>query len=59
MKNEQDKIIKAREFCQKVKELANEYGLSFFVVTDIKWELENGSDPYEDWGKDKGVDPNE
>ena len=32
MKNEQDKIIKAREFCQKVKELANEYGLSFFVT---------------------------
>ena len=25
----------------------------------IKWELENGSDPYEDWGKDKGVYPKE
>jgi len=79
MKNEQDKIVKAREFCQKVKELANEYGLSFFVVTEgasainnngceavknardnhIKWELEHGSDPYEDWGKDKGGNPNE
>ena len=34
MKNEQDKIIKAREFCQKVKELAKEYDLSFFVVTE-------------------------
>lgn len=79
MKNEQDKIVIAREFCQKVKELAKEYSLSFFVVTEgassisnngceavkaardnhIKWELEHGSDPYEDWGKDKVVDPNE
>ena len=32
MKNE--KIEKAREFCQKVKELAKEYDLSFFVVTE-------------------------
>ena len=29
-----EKIQKAREFCQKVKELANEYDLSFFVVTE-------------------------
>lgn len=79
MKNEQDKIVKAREFCKKVKELAKEYDLSFFVVTEgasaisnngceavknardnhIKWELEHGSDPYEDWGKDKQSNPNE
>ena len=34
MKNKQEKIAKAREFCQKVKELAKEYDLSFFVVTE-------------------------
>lgn len=64
---------KAREFCRKVKELAKEYDLPFFVVTDgasaisnnncsavknardahIKWEKENGYDPYEDWEKEK------
>ena len=27
-----DKIEKAREFCIKVKELAKEYDLSFFLV---------------------------
>ena len=29
-----DKIEKAREFCIKVKELAKEYDLSFFLVTE-------------------------
>lgn len=66
-----EKIQKAREFCQEVKELAKKYNLPFFVVTDgasaisnngclavknardnhIKWEKENGYDPYEDWSK--------
>lgn len=79
MKNEQDKIVKAREFCQKVKELAKEYDLSFFVVTEgasaisnngceavknardnhVKWELEHGSNPYEDWSEDKVSDNDE
>jgi hypothetical protein len=79
MEYRNDKIIKAREFCKRVKEIAKEYDLSFFVVTEgasatnnngceavknardnhIKWELEHGSDPYEDWGKDKGGNPNE
>ena len=74
-----EKIQRAREFCQKVNELAKEYDLSFFIVTEgasmvnnkgceavknardshIKWELEHGSDPYEDWGKDKRGNPNE
>lgn len=69
--NENEKITKAREFCQKVKELASVYEVPFFVVTDgasatsnngceavknardnhIKWEEQNGFDPYEDWGK--------
>ena len=30
----EEKNKKAREFCQKVKELAKEYNLSFFVVTE-------------------------
>lgn len=34
MNEEQNKVEKAREFCQKVKELAKEYNLSFFVVTE-------------------------
>lgn len=29
-----DKIEKSREFCSKVKELAKQYNLSFFVVTE-------------------------
>lgn len=29
-----DKLIKSREFCAKVKRLAQEYNLSFFVVTE-------------------------
>lgn len=27
-------ITKAREFCEKVRTLANEYNLPFFIVTD-------------------------
>ena len=34
MNDKNDKLIKAREFCKKVKELAKEYDLSFFVVTE-------------------------
>lgn len=75
--NENEKQEKAREFCQKVKMLAKEYELPFFVVTDgasatsnngceavknardnhIKWEEQNGFDPYEDWGN-KELDSN-
>lgn len=29
-----EKITKAREFCMQVKQLAKEYDLPFFVVTD-------------------------
>ena len=76
MNEDSNKIIKAREFCEKVKELAKEYNLLFFVVTEgasaisnngceavknardnhIKWELEHGSNPCEDWSKEKGVE---
>lgn len=62
-------IDNSRAFIREVKELANKYGVNFFIVTDgasaisnngnpavkhardehVKWELENGSDPYESW----------
>ena len=72
MNNEsEEKIKKARQFCQEVKKLSEKYDLPFFVVTDgasatsnngcnaiknarnnhIKWEKENGYNPYEDWSK--------
>jgi len=34
MNEEKNKLVKTREFCKKVKELAKEYNLSFFVVTE-------------------------
>lgn len=66
------KIQVAREFCKKVQDLAYEYNLPFFVVTEgasatsnngclavknarenhIKWEIDNGFDPNEDWSND-------
>lgn len=32
--NNNDKIKKAREFCKRVREIAKEYDLPFFVVTE-------------------------
>ncbi len=76
MKNEnRQKVEVARQFCQAVKDLAQNYNLPFFVVTDgasatsnngceavknardhhIRWEQENGYDPYEDWSKKDGT----
>ena len=34
MNDNQNKIEKEREFCQQVKELAKEFNLPFFVVTE-------------------------
>ncbi|HAB65917.1 MAG TPA: hypothetical protein DCE23_00985 [Firmicutes bacterium] len=30
----EDKLLKARKFCKEVKELAQQYNLPFFLVTD-------------------------
>lgn len=30
----EDKLLKARKFCKEVKELAQQYDLPFFLVTD-------------------------
>lgn len=73
IENKNENLQKARDFCQKVKELALSYNLPFFIVTDgasatnnngceavkkarenhIKWEIANGFDPKEEWGKEK------
>ena len=34
MNEDNSKINKAREFCKRVKDMAKEYDLSFFVVTE-------------------------
>lgn len=40
-----EKILKARQFCKEVKKLANKYNLPFFVVTDgASATSNNGSD---------------
>ena len=67
MKNEQDKIVKAREFCEKVKELAKEYDLSFFVVTEGASAISNNGceavknarDNHIKWELEHKLDPDE
>ena len=67
MNEEQSKIEKAREFCQKVKELAKEYSLSFFVVTEGASAIsnngceavKNAKDNHKKWELEKGSDPYE
>ena len=64
-------VDKVREFLNDVNDLANTYGVNYFIVTDgasrisnngneavksardahIKWELDHGHDPYEEWDK--------
>lgn len=65
--NNNEKITKAREFCQKVKELANVYELPFFVVTDGASAtsnngceaVKNARDNHIKWEEEKGFDPYE
>lgn len=61
------KIIKAREFCEKVRLLANEYDLPFFVVTDGASSTHNNGceavkiarDNHIKWEKENGFNPDE
>lgn len=61
-----NKIVKAREFCEKVRILANEYGLPFFIVTDGASSTHNNGceavkiarDNHIKWEKENGFDPN-
>ncbi len=65
--NDKDKILKAREFCLKVKELAKEYNLPFFVVTDgasatdnIDCEaVKNARDNHKKWELEHNANPYE
>lgn len=64
---ENEKITKAREFCRKVKELANEYELPFFVVTDGASAtsnngceaVKNARDNHIKWEEEHNFDPYE
>lgn len=64
---ETDKKLKAREFCTKVKELADEYNLPFFVVTDGAsatsnndcLAVKNARENHIKWKKENGFDPYE
>lgn len=62
-----EKIKQSRKFCQKVKELAKEYDLSFFVVTEGASAISNNGceavknarDNHIKWEKEHGFDPYE
>lgn len=61
------KMIKAREFCAKVRDLANEYDLPFFVVTDDASATKNNGceavrvarENHINWERKNGFDPDE
>ena len=61
----EEKIKKAREFCQDVKKLAEKYDLPFFVVTDGASAvsnkgcpaIKNARDNHILWEKQNGYDP--
>lgn len=61
------KIEIAREFCQKVRNLADEYNVSFFVVTEGASAIKNNNceavknarDCHIKWEKEHGFDPEE
>ncbi len=61
------KIEKARKFCQEVKELAKEYDLPFFVVTDGASAtfnnnceaVRNARDNHKKWELEHHFDPEE
>jgi hypothetical protein len=62
-----DKKKKAREFCKKVKDLAKEYNLPFFVVTDGASATDNNGceavknarDNHKIWEEKNKFDPKE
>lgn len=64
---ENDKIQKARQFCQEVKVLAQKYNLPFFVVTDGASAtsnndceaVKNARDNHINWEKENGFNPYE
>lgn len=65
--NDNMKVVKAREFCERVRILASEYDLPFFIVTDGASAthnngceaVKNARDNHVKWEKENGFDPNE
>lgn len=59
------RLEQAREFCEKVRELADVYQLSFFVVTDGASAtsnhgcdaVKNARDCHKKWEENHGYDP--
>ena len=62
---EKSKIDKAKDFCYEVKKLAEEYHLSFFVVTEGASAISNNGceavkyarDCHIEWEKKNNLDP--
>ena len=58
-------LTKAQQFCQEVKNLAQKYGLSFFVVTEGASAIQNkdceavahARKTHIKWEKEHGIDP--
>lgn len=67
MINKDNKLELAREFCSKVRELADSYKLPFFVVTDGASAtanngceaVKNARDNHKKWEVENGFDPDE
>ena len=65
--NHYTKIAKAREFCEKVRILAAEYDLPFFIVTDGASSTHNNGceavrsarENHMKWETANGFDPNQ
>lgn len=63
----EENINKAREFCEKVRELAKEYSLPFFIVTEGASAtsnngceaVRNARENHIKWEKEKGFNPYE
>lgn len=64
---ENEKEKKAREFCIKVRNLAEQYDLPFFLVTDGASVTHNNGceavriarENHTKWERENGLDPNE
>lgn len=60
-----ERIIRARQFCLEVRQLAQRYGLPFFLVTDGASAISNdGCDAVDcarkahvEWETQQGIDP--
>ncbi|MDE6284782.1 MAG: hypothetical protein K2M17_03475 [Bacilli bacterium] len=64
---ENERVEKARAFCKEVKELAEKYNLSFFLVTEGASVINNNGCEavhnarvcHEKWEEEHGFDPKE